>query len=86
MNVQGISLEMAYLYVGDDVDRIKTARLYVKYFKGIKYYEVDEHMLIKSERQIHCSCNEKYCWHILKLVIDEGKAISKSYSLENKWL
>lgn len=69
-----ITREMVYLCIGEDLDLLDNAQLYYKFFKGVKYFKVDENYLICNEGQIFCSCNERYCWHVFKVVLDEEKA------------
>ena len=66
---------MAYLCIGDDMDRLESTNIYVYSFKGVKYFEVDLQKVIKGESVIFCSCNENYCWHIFKVLFDEKKAL-----------
>jgi hypothetical protein len=80
MNREGITNEMVYLCIGDDLEKIASTQIYARYFQGIKYYTVGQFSLIEGEAQIFCSCNENYCWHIFKLVLDGKKAIDSQSS------
>lgn len=77
MHIEGINKEMVYLCIGDDLLKIKETELFVEYFQGVKYYVVDKCKIICGEKRIFCSCNENYCWHIFKVVLDEKSAKSK---------
>lgn len=75
-----ITREMAYLCIGEDLEKIDLSELTFKVFKGIKYYLVDDYKVIEHESQLFCSCNESYCWHIFKIVLDKDKAKLKTMS------
>ena len=75
MNSDGITKEMAYLCIGDEMDNLGKEQIFYKNFKGIKYFSVGGENVIRGENGIFCSCNQSYCWHIFKLVFDEKKAI-----------
>lgn len=72
-----ITREMVYLCTGEDLELIDTMEIYYNSFKGVKYYTVGENRIIGNGRQLFCSCNETYCWHILKVALDESKAKRK---------
>lgn len=75
MEIGGITREMVYLCIGDDIEHVERSKIHVEYFKGIKYFTVCGFHIIRGESQIFCSCNESYCWHIFKLILDEDNAI-----------
>ncbi len=69
MIIDEITDEMIYLCIGEDFRHIKNSKVIIKYFKGVKYYTVDNFNLIANKLQIFCSCNESYCWHIFKIIL-----------------
>ena len=71
MNTEIISIEMAYLFIGEDIKNFKKHKLEEKYFQGIKYYETDNNKIIKNEKIYFCSCNESYCWHIFRVIFED---------------
>jgi hypothetical protein len=75
MNYNKITREMVYLCIGDDIDLLDNAILYYKIFRGVKYFIIGNERVIFGESQVFCSCNERYCWHIFKAVLDKNKAI-----------
>lgn len=70
METEGITKEMVYLCIGDELNNLNTTEISVEYFEGIKYYLIGGFSLIRGESLIHCSCNQNYCWHIFKLILD----------------
>lgn len=73
--MNGITREMVFLCIGDDLQIIDSTELKYKIFEGIKYYVVSGFKVIERENQMFCSCNYSYCWHIFKVVLDKEKAI-----------
>ena len=78
MNSSEITKEMAYLCIGEEINKLNTEQIFYEHFKGIKYFIIGNEKLICGEDGIFCSCNERYCWHVFKLVFDEKKAIKKT--------
>lgn len=77
MDLNGITREMIYLCIGEEINKINTEQIFYTNFKGIKYYLIGDEKIISGENGIFCSCNQRYCWHIFKFVLDEEKAIKK---------
>lgn len=66
-----ITKEMVYLCIGDDLKKIENTKIQIVYFQGIKYFEINEYRIIEGNEILFCSCNEKYCWHIFKVVLEK---------------
>lgn len=81
MNEEEITKEMAYLCIGEDLNKLNEHQIYLIDFHGIKYYEVDNCKLIRNEKRIYCSCNESYCWHVFKVIFDSKKAQSRQLDI-----
>ncbi|ELA42563.1 uncharacterized protein VICG_00315 [Vittaforma corneae ATCC 50505] len=77
MDYSNITREMVYLCIGEDLELLDSSELYCTFFKGIKYFIAGTEKVIRGDSQIFCSCNERYCWHIFKVVLDEDRAIIK---------
>lgn len=69
-----ITREMAYLCIGDDIELLDDASMHQETFQGVRYFVVGDNYVIRGESQTFCSCNEKYCWHIFKTVLDENNS------------
>lgn len=69
MNNENISRELIYLCVGEEINRMDNSTVKFENFYGIRYYTVDEsYQVIFGTDRIYCSCNERYCWHIFKII------------------
>lgn len=71
-----ITKEMVYLCIGDDIQYLDYENIYYDVFKGVKYYIVENEKVLKEEEQLFCSCNENYCWHIFKVILNNKIAKS----------
>ncbi|KAI4292504.1 hypothetical protein PAPHI01_1778 [Pancytospora philotis] len=74
MDFSGVTREMVYLCIGDELGLVDQSELRVHYFHGIRYYTVADAKLIRGDSRIHCSCGADYCWHIFKVLMDADKA------------
>lgn len=70
-----ISRELVYLYIGNDLNLLDKSTLRYTVCQGIKYFLVDSHKVIHDKSEYFCSCNEKYCWHIFKVILDYKTAL-----------
>jgi hypothetical protein len=77
MSPNEITREMAYLCIGEEINKVNTEQILYSNFRGIKYFIIGKEKVIKGESGIFCSCNQNYCWHIFKLVFDEAQALKK---------
>ena len=62
-----ISREMIFLCIGNDIEKLDKSTIKKENFRGIEFYIVDDKWrIIWGSEKLHCSCNERYCWHIFK--------------------
>lgn len=67
-----MSRETAYLCVGDELANVDASVLETHHFEGIRYYSVGGERLIAGHGRVFCSCNGRYCWHVIKVVLTVG--------------
>lgn len=83
VNKESLSREMVFLCIGaEDMRRLDTEIAISMAFRGLKYFTVGNERVIRGLKgfcgeRVFCSCGERYCWHIFKLVLSGGIPIIK---------
>lgn len=80
MGSKGLTKELMYLLVGDDMDRICKSTVEMIERHSVVYFRVEDAFVIRGAKY-YCSCSDEVCWHILRVILEVDHAKPQKHIL-----